>query len=67
MEKDRIEYYKRHCADMIPHDDPEYASKLTAMAKGMVEAENKLIDMMQKCKMEENLEDLDLDLNFSIF
>ena len=64
MEDARIEYYKRHCADMIPHDDPEYASKLTAMAEGMVEAEDKLVDILQRYKLEERLEDLDLDLNF---
>lgn len=64
MEKARIEYYKRHCVDMIPHDDPDYASKLTAMAEGMVAAEEKLVDIMQRYKLEEKLEDLDLDLNF---
>lgn len=64
MEETRIEYYKSHCADMIPHDDPEYASKLTAMAEGMATAENKLVDILQQSKLEEKLADLDLDLNF---
>ena len=64
MEKSRIEYYKRHCADMIPHDDPEYASKLTKMAEAMTEAEEKLVDIMQRYKIKEAFENLDLDLNF---
>jgi hypothetical protein len=64
MEETRIEYYKRHCADMIPHDDPEYASKLTAMAEGMAAAEEKLVDILQQYKLEEKLADLNLDLNF---
>ena len=64
MEKERIEYYKRHCADMIPHDDPDYASKLTAMAEGMVEAEDKLVDILQRYKLEDKLADLNVDLDF---
>ena len=64
MKETRIEYYKRHCADMIPHDDPEYASKLTVMAEGMVAAEEKLVDILQQYKLEENLADLNLDLKF---
>ena len=49
---------------MIPHDDPEYASKLTAMAEGMATAEDKLVDILQQAKLEEKLADLNLDLNF---
>ena len=64
MKETRIEYYKRHCADMIPHDDPEYASKLTVMAEGMVAAEEKIVDILQQYKLEENLADLNLDLKF---
>jgi hypothetical protein len=64
MEETRIEYYKRHCADMIPHDDSDYASKLTAMAEGMAAAEDKLVDILQRYKLEEKLADLNLDLNF---
>lgn len=64
MKESRIEYYKRHCADMIPHDDPDYASKLTKMAEAMTEAEEKLVDIMQRYKIKETFENLDLDLNF---
>lgn len=64
MKESRIEYYKSHCANMIPHDDPEYASKLTKMAKSMIEAEDKLVDILQRYKLEKRLEDLNLDLNF---
>lgn len=64
MKESRIEYYKSHCADMIPYDDPDYASKLTTMAKGMVKAEDKLVDILQRYKHEVRLEDLNLDLNF---
>jgi flagellum-specific peptidoglycan hydrolase FlgJ len=49
---------------MIPHNDPEYASKLTAMAEAMVTAEEKLVDILQKYKLEEKLADLNLDLKF---
>lgn len=64
MKELRIEYYKSHCADMIPHDDPDYASKLTKMTEAMAEAEDKLVDIMQRYKIKEAFEDLDLDLNF---
>ena len=64
MKESRIEYYKSHCANMIPHVDPEYASKLTKMAKSMIEAEDKLVDILQRYKLEKRFEDLNLDLNF---